>query len=170
MTKAIIKLHLNGKFELGAWVAHLGSPSPFLNNILKRVNLKDNTNLSYDIWSNITLFANHHTWRYLKVPKKKIAFNTQVYEDGTAKTYCRFWGVNLNEYDLMNNGLFADWEYTMKVNKKKVKIEVKYQGEYYYWEGTYKSLTEVRETLIQNLEEWGAKIDKELADCDCHNN
>jgi hypothetical protein len=169
MTRAVVKLYLNGKFELGAWVSHLGHPNPFLRNILKKVDLENTEKLSQNVWSNILLFANHHTWRWLKVPKKKAAFNNQLNKDKTAKVYSMFWGINLNEFDLYDNGLFGEWEYTIRVNKKNVKIEVKYQGEVFSWEGSYKSLDNSRDDIITQMEEWGIKIDKELADCDCKN-
>jgi hypothetical protein len=177
-TRAIFKIWLNGKFVLGSWnkwdggVNDTGVFPHFLTSLNKLTLSKKQL---YDI---INKFVLDSKFNNLTSGNKKNPFSAQMNDNFTSGVDVLFWETNLNDNRLMEQYVWGQYVYEVRITDTQVKIKVIYvidEKEYVLknaWEYThhnhnYKLGNKEITKLLTDVNKWVYDLDYGLNDCNC---
>jgi len=165
-TKAIFKIYRNGKFLLGSWIKFDGGASnhgvfPY---VMKNVDMKADDGLKYHFFKTINDYVNLSKFTSLTIINKKKPFLTQVDSNGMTPVDVLFWDTNLSEKKLIDNDVWAEIQYELRITKNDVKVKVDYNGNI----NTFKLRNAASiHDLCKEVFNWIDDVDYGLNDCDC---
>lgn len=176
-TKAIFKIYENGNFVFGSWVKYGGGVQDhqFLSCVLKSITGYEVDKKHY--YDQINKFITDMNYGFLQSGDKKKPFSTQINDDGMKECEVLFWDTPLSDKKLMEQHVWGEFIYEVRVGKNDVKLKVSYNGhtkvvKLKIWDWNKNAERWIlraneEKTTQQEIIKWVDDIDFGLNDCNC---